>query len=392
MARPRGRWSGAPLPIHCTSSLNAWRVRRASFGARMRRHPQPNVLRCATTVSRLHVALCAPGGGQPSPRHPLAPQHEAENARIGSYADGSCALTPLGKIEGLPLYWVECGAVARSADPRREYPTVVAGAYEQLSSVVAPLSALSPPAARRLAAMDLLPVPLADLCRASDSSTAARQERVIHSADGEWRARAERRARWLMRRAERRVALDAVISLRAASAGAWLMQDGGLARLMRQTDPLERWTRVMGCVKSHACVPGGTVGERALSALRLGERSCAFQARASGGMARAVPLAADDEPHGPTPIAWYLRVRAASPYASRLLAGVVRLEVAPTPDWRHWVEGLSWSLLELPWTWSSAPGAPGARGELQCAGILDCERFLRAQRRLPAAMALPWEG
>jgi hypothetical protein len=288
----------------------------------------------------------------------------------------------LGYVEGAPLFWVEYGAVARSYHPRAGYPAVYADAFERGSGLLAPLRAV-PPHVLTLVEGGLLDDPLADLCLETSPRQLAREEGIIHTTDREWRARAEGRARRLMRRAERRVALRAATRLRAETSDGWLLQDGGLARLMERTDPPEGWARVVGCVKTHTRAPFGVAGERRLAALRLGERSVAFQLRSADGASRADALRADHEPDERAPIAWYLRVRPA-PQATRLLARLVRLEIAPTPDWSRWVDALSWSALDQYWT---PVGAADPHSDGQCAGVIDCERFLRAQNSLPTAIA-----
>jgi hypothetical protein len=302
--------------------------------------------------------------------------------RIGVYVDGVRSVLCVGYVEGAPLFWVDYGAVARSQDPRSGYPAVYADAYEHGCGLLAPLRALPPQIASRVTA-DLLDDPLADLCLEPSSRRRARQERIMDATDSEWRARVEGRTRLLMRRAERRVALRAAARLRTVTSDGWLLQDGGLARLIERADPPERWARVVGCVKTHTRAPFGVAGERRLASLRLGERSAAFQLRSGGGAHRFEAICAESEPDERTPIAWYLRVRPAR-QATRLLAGVVRLEIAPTPDWSRWVDALSWSALDQNWTPTSATDA---HSDGQCAGVIDCERFLRAQRRLPIAIA-----
>jgi hypothetical protein len=292
----------------------------------------------------------------------------------------------LGYVEDLPLFWLDIAAAARARDPQTGYHAVYAGAYERSAGIAAPLSALQPDVAASVARAGLLDDPLADLCLQPSSPSATDKELVIHTIDREWRARAERRTRLLMRRAERRVVVRAATRMHAETRDGWLLQDGGLARLMERADPPERWARVVGCVKTHTRAPFGVAGEQALAALRLGQRSMAFQMRPVHGRYHTVTVDATRDPHGQAPIAWYLRVRLAPPQATRLLAGVVRLEIAPTPDWRHWIEPLSWAVLDEFWTLPADP-TTDPRADVSCYGIRECEQYLRATTPAAAALA-----
>ena len=132
---------------------------------------------------------------------------------------------------------------------------------------------------------------------------------------------------------------------------------------------------VVACVKTHPVLFFGVEGERVVVGLDVGQRTSAFLPRPIREAQRKPPrtLKDTDRPM----VSWYLRVHRPEPGNPNRFSGVVRLDIAATDDWEHWVDDVSWAVLD---EFYGLSARPDPRHDVMPYGIYDCEQCLKAQK------------
>lgn len=319
----------------------------------------------------------------------LAPRRH--DVHVTAFCDGIRTTYPVGFEGNYPLAYARHAAGVRVREPATGYHAAMPKVERSHATLLAPFGRFSPRVQALYQRTGLVSSPQADLCWAGDADGVQPAE-MEHMGSLAWQGRALRRARRLLDYSEQVVAVAGAKLLRDQdpSGSSWLLKDGSLfqfdRRFLRSPDSLRC---VVSCVKTHPIMFFGLEGERSIVRLGIGERSVAFLPRPTAEAHPKPPGVPSTLANTYRPmISWYLRVRPRDFKNGNMLNGIVRLDIAATPDWEKWVDEVSWAVLD---EFYGISAMPDPRHDVMPYGIFECEQSLKAQQ-IPANLLLAQLG
>lgn len=309
-----------------------------------------------------------------------------QHVQVKAFCDGVRSTFFLG-FEGLyPLLYARNASAVRIRDEVSGYHRTMYHFHRRYASLLAPFDLLPPHISRAYERLGLYTQRLANLCWTGldgmDESHPTPKE-MLRMGNLAWQSRARRRARHLLDLSEQITSIAGAHMLREldSTGSSWLLKDGSLSQFKREhlqrPDPLRN---IVSCVKTHPVPYFGIEGERKIRQLEIGQRSVAFLPRPAREAQQHSTLTQSDRPM----ISWYLRVQPSHPHHANHMSGIIRLDIAAVDDWTHWIDEVSWSILD---EFYSISALPDPRADVMSYGIYDCEQFLKSHQ-IPGTLLL----
>lgn len=317
-----------------------------------------------------------PNEGSPFVMRDLSPR--SVETSIGGFCDGIRSTYFLGYEDVYPILYTENAAGVRIRDQKTGYHLLMSKMHRRENMLLAPFGLFPRPIRQAYERLGLCPSPHSDLCWTSPDDDEFGVSPSDWSRMGSlgWQTRGRRRARRLLDRTEQLVALagSRVLREKDGDRPEWLLKDGALTQFDRAfLQQPEKIRNVVACVKTHPVSFFGAEGERNISELAVGQRSVAFLPRPIREADNKVTLREAYRPFA----SWYLRVHPRLPASPNPLSGIVRLDIAATPEWSTHVDEVSWAVLD---EFYSLSALPDPRSDVMPFGVFDCEQFLKAYR------------